>query len=147
MCPLHPEPPSHLSPHPIPPCCPRAPALGALHHTSDLRWSSVLHMVIYVFQCYSLKSSHPLLLPLRSAFENVFGNAFLSYLFLAALGLCCCEGLSRVVENRGYSSCSVQAPHCGGVSCCRAWALAYMGFSVCDPQALEHRLSTCGAWT
>jgi len=26
--------------------------------------SSVLHMVIYMFQCYSLKSSHPCLLPL-----------------------------------------------------------------------------------
>ena len=53
-------------------------------------------MVTYMFQCYSLKSSHPLLLPLRSAFETVFGNAFLllGYLFLAVLDLCCCEGLS-----------------------------------------------------
>ena len=30
MCPLHPEPPSNLPPHPTPPGCPRAPALGAL---------------------------------------------------------------------------------------------------------------------
>ena len=31
--------------------------------TSNLDWSSILHMVIYMFQCYSLKSSHPHLLP------------------------------------------------------------------------------------
>ena len=28
-------------------------------------WSSVLHMIIYMFQCYSLKSSHPRFLPHR----------------------------------------------------------------------------------
>ena len=27
-------------------------------HSSNLHWSSVLHMVICMFQCYSLKSSH-----------------------------------------------------------------------------------------
>ena len=36
--------------------------LDALIHASNLHWSSVLHMVMYMFQCYSLKSSHPLLL-------------------------------------------------------------------------------------
>ena len=55
--------PSHLSPHPIPLGCPRAPALSALFHASDLHWSSVFPMVIYMFQCYSLISSHPHLLP------------------------------------------------------------------------------------
>ena len=30
---------------------------------SNLHWSSILHMVIYIFQCYSFKSSHPRLLP------------------------------------------------------------------------------------
>ena len=54
--------PSHLPPHPIPLGCPRAPALSALLHASNLHWSSVLHMVIYTFQCCSLKSSHPHLL-------------------------------------------------------------------------------------
>ena len=49
--------------HPIPLDCPRALALGALLHASNLDWSSILHMVIYMFQCYSLKSSHPRLLP------------------------------------------------------------------------------------
>ena len=55
--------PSHLPPHPTPLGCPRALALGALLHASNLHWSSILHMVICMFQCYSLKSSHPCLLP------------------------------------------------------------------------------------
>ena len=37
--------------------------LSALLHASNLHWSSVSHVVIYTFQCYSLKSSHPHLLP------------------------------------------------------------------------------------
>ena len=64
MCPPHTETPSHLPPHSIPVGCPRAPALGALLHALNLHWSSILHMVIYMFQFYSLKSSHPRLLPL-----------------------------------------------------------------------------------
>ena len=61
MCPLHPEPRSHLLPHPIPLGCHSALALGALLHASNLHWSSLLHMVMYMSECYSLKSSHPLL--------------------------------------------------------------------------------------
>ena len=34
--------------------CPRASALSALLHESNLHWSSILHMVIYMFQCCSL---------------------------------------------------------------------------------------------
>ena len=55
--------PSPLPPHPIPLRCSRALALGALIHASNLHWSSVLHVVIYMFQCYSPKSSHHHLLP------------------------------------------------------------------------------------
>ena len=58
----HPEPPPILS-HPIPLGCPSALALSALLHASNLHWSSILHMVIHKFQLYSLKSSHPHLLP------------------------------------------------------------------------------------
>ena len=49
-----------LPPHPIAPGCHRAPSLGSLHHTSKSHWLYVLHMAIYMFQCCSLKSSHPL---------------------------------------------------------------------------------------
>ena len=58
-CPRPTKPLSHL-----PPCCHRALALGSLHHTPNSHWLSILHMVMYMFQCYCFKSSHPLLLPL-----------------------------------------------------------------------------------
>ena len=60
----HPESPFHLPPRPIPLGCPRALALGALLHASNLHWPSILHKVMYMFQCYSLNSPHPNLLPL-----------------------------------------------------------------------------------
>ena len=66
----HPEPTSHLPSHSIPLGCPRAPALDALIHASNLHWSSVLHMVMYMVQWYPLKSSHPRLLPLNQ--KSVF---------------------------------------------------------------------------
>ena len=45
------------------PIHPSAPALSTLSHVLNLDWWSILHMIIYMFQCYSLKSSHPCLLP------------------------------------------------------------------------------------
>ena len=45
-------------PNPIPLGCPRALALGAVFHAWNWHWSSVLHMVMHMFQCCSLKSSH-----------------------------------------------------------------------------------------
>ena len=63
-CVPHPEPTSHLPPHPIPLGCPSALALSALFHASIVDWWSISHMIIYMSQCYSLKSSHPRLLPL-----------------------------------------------------------------------------------
>ena len=41
------------------------------------------------------------------------------------------------------SSHGAQAPHCGGFSCCQAWALGHTGFRSCSSQALELRLSSC----
>ena len=56
---------------------------------------------------------------------------------MAVLGLCC----------------GVWASYCGGFSCCRAQALGMWasvvvarGLSSCGSQALECRLSSCGAW-
>ena len=62
-CVPHPQCPSHLPPHPILQGHPSAPALSTLSHALNLDWWSISHMVIYMFQCYSLKSSHPHLLP------------------------------------------------------------------------------------
>ena len=62
-CVHHPEPLSHLPPHPIPLGHPSAPVLSTLSHVSNLDWWSISHMVIYMFQCSSLKLSHLYLLP------------------------------------------------------------------------------------
>jgi len=63
ICVPHPDPPSHTPPHPIPQGHLSAPALSTLPHASNLDWRSISYMIIYMFQCYSLKSSHPCLLP------------------------------------------------------------------------------------
>ena len=60
---LIPKPSSYFPPHPMPLGCPSVLALSSLFHVSDLDWLSISHMIIYMFQCYSLKSSHPCLLP------------------------------------------------------------------------------------
>ena len=58
-----PEPPSHLPPHTIPLGHPSAPATSILYHAWKLDWRFISHMVIYMFQCNSPKSSHPRPLP------------------------------------------------------------------------------------
>ena len=55
----HPEPPSHLPPHPIPLGRPSAPAPSTLYHASNLDWRFVSHMIIYMLQCHSPISSCP----------------------------------------------------------------------------------------
>ena len=62
-CVPHPEPPSPLPPPSIPQGPPSAPALSTLSHASNLDWRSDSHVIIYMFRCYSLRSSHPCLLP------------------------------------------------------------------------------------
>ena len=58
-CVPHPEPHSLLPPHTIPLGHPSTPAPITLSHASNLEWRSLSHLIIYMFQCYSLKSSHP----------------------------------------------------------------------------------------
>ena len=76
--------PSHLPLYPAPLGCHRALALGALCHTANVHWLSILHMVMYMFQCCSLRSSHPLLLLLSPK--------------VCSLHLCllCCSACRRV---------------------------------------------------
>ena len=105
----HPECPSHLPPHPIPLCCPRAPALSALFHASNLHWLSISHMVIYMFQCYSVKSSHPCLLPQSPKFCYLHLSLFcclayrvifycLSKFHIYVLIYCICVSLSDLLH-------------------------------------------------
>ena len=62
-CVPHPEPPFHLPPHSIHLGHPSSPAPSTLYHASNLDWQSISHMIIHMFQCYSLKPSHPRPLP------------------------------------------------------------------------------------
>ena len=62
------------------------------------------------------------------------------------------HGLSLVAVSGGFC-CGVRASRCGGFSCCRAWVLGTRASAVgarrlssCGSRALEHRLSSCGAW-
>ena len=58
LCPPHPEPPPPPSPS-----CPselsQSTGFGALLHALNLRWLSVFHMVMYMFQCCSLSQIIP----------------------------------------------------------------------------------------
>ena len=59
----HPEPPSRLPLYPIPLGHPSTPDPRILFHALNLDWWFVSHMVTYMFQCHSPKSSHPRPLP------------------------------------------------------------------------------------
>ena len=89
------NPPSHLPPHPIPLGHPSAPALSILYHASNLDWQFVSHMIIYMFQRYSLKSSHPRLLPqspkvcsLYLCFFSCLGYRLVVTIFLNSIYMC-----------------------------------------------------------
>ena len=58
------EPPSHFPPHNISLGHPRAPAPSMLYPASDIDWRFKSYMIVYMFQCHSPKSSHPIPLPL-----------------------------------------------------------------------------------
>ena len=52
-----------LPPHTIPLGCPSASAPSIQHHASNLDWRLISYMILYMFQCHSPKSPHPLPLP------------------------------------------------------------------------------------
>ena len=58
----NPEYPSHLPPHMISLGHPNSPAPSILYFALNLDWQFVFYMILYMFQCYSLKSSHSCLL-------------------------------------------------------------------------------------
>ena len=86
-CVPHPEPPSHLHPCTIPLGHPSAPAPSILYHALNLDWWFISHMILYMFQCHSPKSSHPLPLPLSLKVRYTHHTCtpmFISALFIIA---------------------------------------------------------------
>ena len=66
----------HLPPHPIPLDCLSVPALSALFHALNLDWSSILYVVIYIFN--AIFSNHPTL----AFFHRVQNSVFTSVSFV-----------------------------------------------------------------
>ena len=65
-------------------------------------------------------------------------------LILSIFGCAVSSLLHRLFSTcieQGLLSSRVQASHCGGFSCCRAWTLGHEGFSSCSTwvQSLRHR--------
>ena len=58
-----PNPPPSTLPITIPLGRPSAPAPSNQYHALNLDWRFVSYMILYMFQCHSPKSSHPLPLP------------------------------------------------------------------------------------
>ena len=56
-------PSSLLPPRTIPLGCPSAPAPSIQYRALNLDWRLISYMILYMFQCHSSKSSHPLPLP------------------------------------------------------------------------------------
>ena len=70
------------------------------------------------------------------------------YLFLVALGLCCCAQAFFSCSKQGLlSSFGARASHCGGFSCCSTRALGCLDFSGCHMGChMAHGLSSWGFW-
>ena len=62
-CVLHPEPLSLIPPCTTPLDHPSAPAPSIQYRALNLDWQLISYMILYMFQCHSPKSSHPLPLP------------------------------------------------------------------------------------
>ena len=94
---IHMSPPSwnppHLHPHPMPLGC----------HTANSHWLSILYMVVYRFQWYSLHSSHTLLPTLCPKLCSLclcllccLTSRLISIIFLNSVCVCLLSHFSRV---------------------------------------------------
>ena len=81
---------------------------------------------------------------------------FLNFIYLFIFGcvgsLLLRAGFLRLRRARATLRYGAEASHCGGFSCCGAWALGVRasavvvhGLSSCGSRALERRLSSCSA--
>ena len=115
----HTHPHTHLPPHPTRWGCHRAPGLSSLHHAANSLWLFILHMVMCMFQCYSINSSHPLLSlqvfqflsikPFWTVLACIFFHFsldlfWLHWLFIAVHGLSLAERQGLLWWHSGYSA-------------------------------------------
>ena len=70
----------------------------------------------------------------------------LSFFFLAALSLCCCVRAFSSCGERGLLLVAVRGLLIGWLLLLQSTGSRRAGFSSCGMQALECRLSSCGAW-
>ena len=77
---------------------------------------------------------------------------FIYFIFGCVGSLLLPTGFLQLQRVGATLRCGTWASHCGGLSCCGAWALgvqasvvAARGLSSCGLRALERRLSSCGA--
>ena len=89
------EPPSHIPPHNIPLGHSHTPAPSMLYPASDIDWWFDSYKIVYMFQCHSPKSSHPLPLPLspKAHYTHLCLFCCLTYrviiaIFLSSIYMC-----------------------------------------------------------
>ena len=73
----NPESPSHLPSHIISLDHPHAPAPSILYLVSNIDWCFLSYMIVYMFQCHSPKSSHPLGMSPKAKWEMFQISGFL----------------------------------------------------------------------
>ena len=87
--------------------------------------------------------------------QSFLKNFLKFYLFIFGCIGCSllCAGFLQLRRAGATLCCGARASHCSGFPCCGTWALgtwasavAARGLSSCGSQALERRLSSCGAW-
>ena len=123
--------PSHLPPYTIPLGHPSAPALSILYPASNLDWRFISYMILYMFQCHSPKSSHPLPLPQSPKDCSIHLCLFccLAYWVIITIFLnsvymrcCCCCCFSRVRLCATPETAAHQAPPSLGFSRQEHWS-------------------------
>ena len=96
---------------PLPPLSPSHPSGSSqctspehptLSHASNLDWQSISHMIIYMFQCYSLKSSHA-----RAIFNKKSWTLGHEDSVVVAHGLTC-SAASGIFLDKGSNLCPLQ---------------------------------------
>ena len=89
------------TPDPTPPRSLQSIRLGSLRYTAASQWLSILPRVLYMCQCYSLNSSHPLPLclqvhPLYLHLYSGPANRLISTIFLDPMHACMLSYFSHV---------------------------------------------------